>query len=101
MNASKIFSTQEQLDEIQRIVCNYARLPFALDSVPGAVMEGTLEHVRKAKRLNTYDFVDVVNSSDRCGWQVKSTKASTPVTWKRAKIPDARNLIVASESSQK
>src|SRR5262249_34911133 len=74
-------------------------LPFSRDYVPGAIMEGTLEHVHHAKALSTYDFVDVVRSTDGCGWQVKSTKAMTPLTWKSAKIRDAQRLILASETS--
>jgi hypothetical protein len=62
-------------------------------------MEGTLAHVRRGKVLRTYDFVDVVDLDSGLGWQVKSTLAQTPVTWKRAKIPDRRDLIAASEKS--
>ncbi len=43
--------------------------------------------------------MDVVNRNDQVGWQVKSTKASTPVTWKRAKIPNSQELIKDSNSS--
>lgn len=50
--------------------------------------------------MHTYDFVDVVKRDARCGWQVKSTKAATPVTWKRAKIPGADRLISASKKSR-
>ena len=50
--------------------------------------------------LNTYDFVDVIHPGNGCGWQVKSTKAETPVTWKRAKIPNASELIEASMHSE-
>lgn len=62
-------------------------------------MEGVLAHVRGGTRLNTYDFVDVVDTPNRLGWQVKSTKATTPVTWKRAKIPNSEALIAASRNS--
>ncbi len=47
----------------------------------------------------TYDFVDVVDTDNGRGWQVKSTKASTPVTWKRAKIPSRDKLIAESRES--
>ena len=62
-------------------------------------MGGVLAHVRGGRVLNTYDFVDVIRTEDGCGWQVKSTKATTPVTWKRAKIPDAVSLIEQSNRS--
>lgn len=55
--------------------------------------------VHQAEVLGTYDFVDVVDHSQKIGWQVKSTKKSTPVTWKRAKIPERENLIKESMSS--
>jgi hypothetical protein len=77
----------------------YGRLPFTGDTIPGAVMEGVLAHIREGKVLKTYDFVDVIQQNERVGWQVKSTKCSTPVTWKRAKIPNASALIENSRSS--
>jgi hypothetical protein len=95
-----IFSTAGQLDEMRRMLANYVRLPFSQDSIPGALMESVLSHVRGGGVLNTYDFVDVIRPESRCGWQVKSTKATTPVTWKRAKIPNALELIEASEQSE-
>lgn len=99
MSASRLFSTREQLAKIARILASYIRLPLSADNIPGGLMEALLAHVRGGEALRTYDFVDVVKRSDRCGWQVKSTKAQTPVTWKRAKIPNAEHLIAASEKS--
>ena len=64
-------------------------------------MENVLAHVRKGTALNTYDFIDVINSENHIGWQVKSTKDTTPVTWKRAKIKDTDYLIKASQQSEK
>ncbi len=94
-----IFSTRSQLNLISAILSRYIRLPFSTDIIPGAVMEAVLAQVHHASRLNTYDFVDVVNHKERCGWQIKSTKESTPVTWKRAKIRNAEKLINASKAS--
>jgi hypothetical protein len=91
-----IFSSTRELERIEQILVNYAKLPMATDSIPGAVMEAVLAHVREAKVLHTYDFVDVVDTKNGVGWQIKSTKSSTPVTWKRAKIPNADALIDAS-----
>ena len=71
------------------------RLPFC-ESLPGAALEDILAHVYGGRRLGTYDFVDVVNDRTRTGWQVKSTRHSTPVTWKRAKLPNKTSLIEAS-----
>ncbi len=62
-------------------------------------MESILSHVRGGDVLNTYDFVDVIHRENNIGWQVKSTKESTPVTWKRAKLPNATELIAASKKS--
>jgi len=94
-----IYSDDAQLARIRDILSRYTRLPFSGDSIPGLIMEGVLAHVRGGQRLNTYDFVDVVDQKNRVGWQVKSTKATTPVTWKRAKIPNAEKLIGDSRSS--
>ncbi len=93
-----IYSTPEQLNLIRKILSRYIRLPFSGETIPGAIMEGVLAYVREGRVLNTYDFVDVIKPSERIGWQVKSTKASTPVTWKRAKIPNSLELI---ENSRK
>ena len=56
--------------------------------------------MRDAEVLKTYDFVDVVKRDSQIGWQVKSTKATTPVTWKRAKIPNQEELMKNSFDSQ-
>lgn len=98
---SKIFSSRKELNTITRILKNYARLPFSSINIPGAVMEGVLGHVRKAEVLRTYDFIDVLSRREAIGWQIKSTLAGTPVTWKRAKIPQSAKLIAGSEKSKK
>lgn len=92
-----LFSTTAQLQRIRDIISSYHRLPFSGDAIPGAILEGTLAQVREGHVLGKYDFVDVVRYADRVGWQVKSTAAATPVTWKRAKISDRNKLITASE----
>jgi hypothetical protein len=97
--SSKVFSSTAQLGQIAKIVVTYGSTPFCGDTIPGAVMEGVLAYVRGGQSLRTYDFVDVVNLEEKIGWQVKSTKEETPVTWKRAKIPDAEILIEASHAS--
>lgn len=88
-----LLSSREQLDTIRRVLEASVRLPFIRDSIPGSLVELTLAEARSATALNTYDFVDVVCPQEAIGWQVKSTKESTPVTWKRAKIPNATELI--------
>lgn len=95
-----VFSSPEQLLKIRNILSNYIRLPFSVDTIPGAVMEAVLANVKQAEVLKTYDFVDVIKRSEKIGWQVKSTKESTPVTWKRAKIPNQLELISESEKSE-
>jgi hypothetical protein len=96
-----LFSSPAQLLEIKRILTTYLRLPFSGQTIPGNILEQVIARVRNGRRLGTYDFVDVVADPLHCGWQVKSTKAETPVTWKRAKIPDQNKLISASRSSSK
>ncbi len=96
-----VYSTSNELNQIRKILSRYIRLPFSRETIPGAIMEGVLAHVKDGQVLNTYDFVDVIKPSDKCGWQVKSTKSSTPVTWKRAKIPNSFELIEKSRSGAK
>lgn len=64
-------------------------------------MEGELAYVRGADVLKTYDFVDVIKPAAKIGWQVKSTKSDTPVTWKHAKIPNQEELMESSFHSEK
>lgn len=97
----RVYSDPKQIQRICDILSRYLRLPFSTDAIPGAILEGVLAHVRGGQRMNTYDFVDVVDRSGKVGWQVKSTKAGTPVTWKRAKIPDAESLIARSRKNEK
>ena len=91
-----VFSSPAQLANIQKILCSYLRLPFSTDSIPGSFMEAVLAHVRDAERLATYDYVDVIHRTERVGWSIKSTKAATPLTWKRAKISNKAELIRVS-----
>ena len=84
---------------MRRILAVYVRMPFVLPTIPGSLMESILAHVRGGTVLNTYDFVDVIRRDIGIGWQIKSTKAGTPVTWKRAKIPNASALIDVSMQS--
>lgn len=97
---SKVFSTPEQLQKIALILSRYIRLPVSTDTIPGAFLEAVLSHVRGGKHLNTYDYVDVIHAADRVGWSIKSTKAATPVTWKRAKLPNQVALMAASHDSE-
>ena len=84
---------------MRRLLVNYVRLPFSTRNIPGALMESILADAHGGRVLNTYDFVDVIQTDTGCGWQIKSTRAATPVTWKRAKIPNAQDLIDASHQS--
>ena len=96
---NKLLSTPEQLAEISTVLKGYLKLPFSADHVPGALLEKVIAEVRGGEVLGTYDFVDVINRDLKIGWQVKSTKESTTVTWKRAKIPNASDLIEDSHRS--
>lgn len=94
-----VYSSPDQLTKIVEILSKFSRLPFFSGRIPGDVMEAVFASVRNGEVLHTYDFVDVINKKERCGWQIKSTKESTPVTWKRAKIPNASDLIEESQKS--
>ena len=95
-----IFSSKAQLNELAKLVQNYVRLPFSPIAVPGGVLEGALSHVRGAKVLGKYDFVDVVDERRKIGWQVKSTLEKTPITWKRVKLKNRESLIDKSIGSE-
>jgi hypothetical protein len=99
--AHKIYSDNAQLHRIAEILTGYLKLPFTETTVPGALMEAVLANVRKGEVLRTYDFVDVIDKLSAIGWQVKSTKAATPLTWKRAKIRNRNDLIETSRKSAK
>lgn len=96
-----IYSAPDELRKTKSLLFSYLRLPFSEGIIPGAVMEAVAAHVRGGEVLATYDFVDVIDSTQRHGWQVKSTKYDTPVTWKRAKIPNKQELIDASRKSDR
>lgn len=95
-----VYSTKKQLEDIVTYLSAYMRIPyFQDDAIPGQVMEKIISLVHKpAIQLKTYDYVDVYLPHD-VGWQVKSTKDSTPITWKRAKIAASNEMIAASEKS--
>jgi len=85
-------------EKIGRLLNSFIKLPFVSDAVPGRIMEEIIANVYSARILNTYDYVDVVVDNSH-GWQVKSTKDSTPLTWKRAKIEGKQGLIDESVKS--
>lgn len=93
------FSTPEQMRLLGSILSRYALLPFRPATPTGSLVENIFAHIRGGEVMNTYDFVDVIEPADGCGWQVKSTKSSTPITWKRAKLPDSALLIQQSVDS--
>lgn len=96
-----VFSSKEELIKIANYLQAYMTIPyFQDDSIPGKIMEKIVELVHKAEQLPTYDYVDVVKRNSY-GWSIKSTKDSTPLTWKRAKIANRNNLIQESLLSEK
>lgn len=96
-----IFSNKQELEKIRDVLTSYIRLPFSDDTIPGAIMEGVIAHVRAGAVLKNYHFIDVSKPSEKVGWQVKATKADTPLTWKRAKIPSANLHVKNSHESAK
>lgn len=99
MKSSPVYSSATQLKTMAESIQSYLRLPLSPKTIPGALLEALIAHVRGGKVLDTYDFVDVVCEDQRVGWQIKSTKEDTPVTWKRAKIPNKEELVKASHLS--
>lgn len=94
-------SNPQQLQRIRALIFNYLRLPLDTSNVPGSFMEANLKEARggDTEVLRTYDFVDVISRSEKVGWQVKSTKSTTPVTWIRGKIASKEELIRVSHLS--
>lgn len=93
-----IYSTKDELAKIAHYLTAYMRIPyFQDDTIPGKVMEKIISLVRGGEQLATYDYVDVCISG-KVGWQVKSTKNDTPLTWKRAKIANSEALIKEPEN---
>lgn len=101
MPKESVFSSPDSIKTMKACLRAYLRLPFASDTIPGAVLEHILASVRNATVLHTYDFVDVLKESSAMGWQVKCTLERTPVTWKRAKIPNSSELIERSLKDSK
>lgn len=87
-----------RLVQVAELVTAMLRLPF-FRSLPGDVLEEILAYISAGLRTGTYDFVDVISKKEQIGWQVKCTKATTPVTWKRAKIPNKEAMIAASNKN--
>jgi len=58
-------SNKTQIDALTNIIHQYLRLPLRDDTMPGSFFEGVLAHLRGGVRLNTYDFVDVVNRKEK------------------------------------
>ncbi len=91
-----IFSSKEQLAKIAEYLAAYMKIPyFQDDTIPGKIMEKIISLIHSAEQLSTYDYVDVCKRGS-VGWQVKSTKEDTPLTWKRAKIANSDSMIKAS-----
>lgn len=100
MSQNKVFSSNEELDRIENILTALLKLPLTDRTISGDLMERVFAHVRGAAVLRTYDFVDIVDSTNHIGWQVKSTMAATPVTWIRGKISQREAMISQSENDE-
>lgn len=100
MTKNDLFSDEKDLDRIQKILTALLKLPLTDHTISGDLMERVFAHVRGAEVLRTYDFVDIIDRTKRIGWQVKSTMASTPVTWIRGKISDREAMITRSEQGE-
>lgn len=87
-------------DTLEQYFSRFLSLPWTEDSIPGNIVEEIISAAYSGQVLRTYDYVDVIDVNRlKRGWQVKSTKEKTPVTWKRAKIESKDKLIRDSISS--
>jgi len=85
---------------IEKYFKSFLLLPWTNDSIPGNIVEEIISLTYQARVLKTYDYVDVIDQKNlQRGWQVKSTQEKTPITWKRAKIPNKDVLINDSITS--
>jgi hypothetical protein len=91
-------STPSQLSILQNMLVTYLRLPLAGNVVPGAYLESALAYARNGEKLDTYDYVDVIHRDQKIGWSCKATKSTTPLTWKRAKLPSQNTMITDSHA---
>ncbi len=87
----------KDVEAIADRISSFFKLPFASDTIPGGFAEALIADHYGGEVLATYDFVDVICTKKQIGWQIKSTKAATPVTWKRAKIEGSAALIRDSD----
>jgi|GEM_PF-5048470 len=94
----KGFSDSEQLEQVSRLIRAFWLLPEEIRGrhIPGGFLERVLARVHGGYSSGKYDFVDIVGQNP-IGWQVKSTKRGTPITWKRAKIERKEAMILATE----
>jgi len=90
-------NSSDDLSAIADRLSSFFRLPFASESIPGSFAEALIADHYGGEVLASYDFVDAICRDQQIGWQVKSTKATTPVTWKRAKIEGSAALILDSD----
>lgn len=90
---SHIFSNKEELNKLKNCIKGYCKMPMSGNGFPGSVLEDIFAYARGAEKLNTYDFIDVLDSKNKIGWQVKSSKDKTPLTWKRVKLDNASSFI--------
>lgn len=91
---------KNELKEISEYLYGYLKMPFSDDFIPGEILEKIIAETKGAERLSTYDFADVIDLDLKLGWQVKSTKESSPLTWKRVNIENASDLINNSLTSE-
>ena len=76
----------------------YSRLPFYRNSVPGDVLESIIAEAYNGSSSGSYSFVDVI--AGQRGYQVKCALSTTPVTWKRVKLPNKNKLLENSSPQQ-
>lgn len=91
--------TYQQIETLKKHFKALLAMPWASETLSGRMVEEIVSATYGGRVLPNYDYVDVLGETgDRKAWQVKATKSSTPITWKRAKIPNKTKLINASHS---
>lgn len=81
--------------KIVGFLTTYTRIPFIEENaIPGNIMENAVSIARNGTQLPCYGFIDVIN--DNIGWQVKSSRKKSPLTWGQVKAPS--NLLQSKDA---
>lgn len=99
----KGISSVEKREKLLKIIEVSQLLPyiFRSSSISGSLVERSLAHVLGGTAPTSKNFVDVLSSDGKIGYQVKSTNSSSILTWMRARLDEKNELIINSRKKDK